>query len=609
MKRVCLFFGLVLLFCTVAPAQQRPLMAQLTSEARAIVVQRASPGRDTTLIWALTKLTFYAAYFREPTARFYLDSLDRLSRHTSWPTGRGLYQYGRATVTLLNDRNTPAALQHAVEALTLLDKTPNLKARAYAHYRVSSLLLSEAAQLAGAQKQHKLDGLSHALTVVTIGHHLQDNSLICLGLAYAANHQISLNDPKAALRYLSEAEAIVEKHSVDYFAINTVYGTLAGVYSFLSDQQHALLYSDRCLATGLAQTDYYCLASMSQFKGQMLGFFGPHPDPKAALVHLERAYGYARQFNEMRTLARIELLLYVAYKRTGQTEKALAFLERNKAHEDSLSIERVQQVYTDFDFARKETALKTLENESLQTRASRNEWIRNLLIMSGLISLGFGVYMVRTNQQLTAKNRAIKEALLTGQTLERKRVATELHDNLSAKLAAIRWRLEAISPRFGSDQEQRAFESSIDALDEVYTDVRLISQNLLSNELETRGLARTIEKLAQDLNALGRTQFQLAADDTIEPISSRLAYEMYVIILELSNNILKHAQADHALITMKRTANTMYLTVQDDGVGLQPEQNPKGIGMVSVPSRVASLNGQLRMNTDAGLTVEIVVPI
>jgi two-component system, NarL family, sensor kinase len=262
-----------------------------------------------------------------------------------------------------------------------------------------------------------------------------------------------------------------------------------------------------------------------------------------------------------------------------------------------------------YEDERQKMQIKTLENDKLQIEANRQKWIRNLLIISLLIGCSLMFYFFKNNQQLKAKNREIEEALQKGQTIERKRVAQELHDNLSAKISGIRWRLEAIDPDFKIEKQRKIYESSVNALAEVYTDVRLIAHNLLPAELETKGLVFALESLVKELNGLNKTEFSLNIASTIGRFQNKIEYEIFSIILELSNNILKHSKAKNALISLEMEKNTLKLLVSDNGIGIEEDSIKKGMGMSNLKSRVASLNGKMTIENREGVCVVIEVPV
>ncbi len=309
----------------------------------------------------------------------------------------------------------------------------------------------------------------------------------------------------------------------------------------------------------------------------------------------------------------VDNVLAKAYKGLNQPVKALQYLEKVSDYQEKSGTQELTGNLAEwqlkYEDEKQKTQIKTLENEKLQTEANRQKWIRNFLIISLLMGCGLVFYFFKTNQQLKSKNREIEEALLKGQTIERKRVAQELHDNLSAKISGIRWRLEAIEPEFKVEKQRKIYESSVNALAEVYTDVRLIAHNLLPAELETKGLSVALQSLVKELNGLNKTDFSLNINETISRFQNKIEYEIFSIILELSNNILKHSQAKNALVSLETEKNTLKLVVSDNGIGIAEDSIKKGMGMSNLKSRVASLNGKMSVENREGVWVGVEVPV
>lgn len=296
--------------------------------------------------------------------------------------------------------------------------------------------------------------------------------------------------------------------------------------------------------------------------------------------------------------------------------KELNFLKLLKINEDSLAIKKTEKITSDLKLADNLSKIKSLENDRLKKENDKQNLIRNVLLASLLAGIGLVFYVYKNNlnlqsknQQLTHKNKEIEEALLKGTLQERKRVASELHDNLSAKISGIKWRLEAIKPSFETEKQKSIYASSVNALAEVYTDVRLISHNLLPAELETKGLKFALENLVAELNGLDKTKFLLNVYDNLPIIKSKIEYEIFSIILELSNNIMKHSQAKSAEINMQTIDNQLILKVEDNGIGFSETENKKGMGFANLKSRVESMNGKLKLESEDGMKVEIKVPV
>lgn len=224
--------------------------------------------------------------------------------------------------------------------------------------------------------------------------------------------------------------------------------------------------------------------------------------------------------------------------------------------------------------------------------------------------------LTRANEELIRKNREISEAFYRGQSQERRRVASELHDTLGGTLAALKWQLESIDSEHLSPPEQRVYGNLLANLESAYTEVRLISHNMMPEELEKAGLAGALQKLVDDLNRTRRLVFVFLTNCEDERFERSIEIELYSIGLELVNNVLKHARATEAVLKLHRLPVALTLEISDNGVGM-PSRDPshRGMGMNNIKSRVERIHGRLDTQTEAGqgtrlaITVPLFTPI
>lgn len=210
------------------------------------------------------------------------------------------------------------------------------------------------------------------------------------------------------------------------------------------------------------------------------------------------------------------------------------------------------------------------------------------------------------NEELLRKNDEIMSALVEGQTLERKRVAVELHDNLGGMLSGMRWRLQALNKDKLSEKEQKVYEGILSMMSDAYSEVRLISHNMLPAEFEKRGLVGALEKLVNDINQSGKIQFNLSNNHLNGTLNKKISLELYGICLELVNNIIKHSQASTVWIKLYKENAKMFLEIKDNGVGFNTTnfQND-GMGLGNIKKRVESINGTLSINSAENEGTEI----
>lgn len=216
----------------------------------------------------------------------------------------------------------------------------------------------------------------------------------------------------------------------------------------------------------------------------------------------------------------------------------------------------------------------------------------------------------RLIETLQHRNAEVSEALLQGQTLERRRVAADLHDNLGTTLSALHWNLEAIDKTQLTAVEQAVYATISQQVGQAYTDVRLLSHNLLPNELAKQGLAVALQKLTDKMNGSTPVRFRLTGADSLPRLDRQTEFELYSICLELINNTIKHARATEGYIDLSQTNGTLRLTIGDNGTGLD-NQRSDGRGLQNIAARVDSVTGTWTVDSTPGGGVQnrISVPV
>lgn len=355
-------------------------------------------------------------------------------------------------------------------------------------------------------------------------------------------------------------------------------------------------------------------------------------------------------------VAESEEKLYTIFKETNQPGKALKAYENFVQLTDSLSREktehRIETLQALYDNIQKTSALQK-EREQRQTeRKTRNVLLlvmTSILVVATLLlwnnrkleaknreierqtklleaaqmqladinkTLETRVLerteeLVNANQELILKNEEIKSALFKGQTIERKRVALELHDNLSSLLSAVNMSIQAIDPAHLSQSQQSIYHTLKHLIQNAYTEVRNISHNILPAQLEKEGLASALTTLVDNLNQSSPLRFSLSIAGLFERMPIEIEHNVHSIVWELVNNSIRHAHASHVDIALLRTDSGIMLSVTDDGVGLGKSREKRGVGLQNVQIRLESLGGTFDtvQPAEKGTQVLIKIPI
>lgn len=196
------------------------------------------------------------------------------------------------------------------------------------------------------------------------------------------------------------------------------------------------------------------------------------------------------------------------------------------------------------------------------------------------------------NKRLETMNQEIIDALIKGQTIERKRVASELHDNLGGQITAIRWSLMALENIAFNEKESKIFQNIKLLTEKTYNEVRNISHNLLPNEFEKDGLVGALNKMIVNLQSNDKFKFRLDCGN-YTPLSKTVEFEIYSILLELVTNSLKHSNGDLAIINLDVNQEMCtIITYEDNGTNFQKEPI-EGNGLKNIRDRALAINGKI----------------
>lgn len=155
--------------------------------------------------------------------------------------------------------------------------------------------------------------------------------------------------------------------------------------------------------------------------------------------------------------------------------------------------------------------------------------------------------------------------------------------------------------------ESHALADSRRLISKAHNSLENISRNILPVEFAEKGLAYALTELVQQLNMSQRTKFIFTQTGSVFSLSASQEVQLYRMAGELVNNVLKHAQATQARVTLSYQPDALQLMVEDNGSGFNAAKVAEtrgGIGLRNLHARADELNAQLRIDsTDVGTKV------
>lgn len=207
--------------------------------------------------------------------------------------------------------------------------------------------------------------------------------------------------------------------------------------------------------------------------------------------------------------------------------------------------------------------------------------------------------------------RDLAGRLMSAQDDERRRIARNLHDDLSQQLAHL-----AID--LGKLATKPALKESIPELRplqlraaEAAESVRRISHELHPSVLDDIGLEAAIEQYCDDFEKRTAIATEFSSRNVPDSIPSEIASSVYHIAQEALRNVAKHSRAESVLVTLESKAGTIRLTVKDQGIGLPANQSQagKGIGLSAMRERAHLINASLSIQSQPGEGTEVAVEV
>lgn len=232
--------------------------------------------------------------------------------------------------------------------------------------------------------------------------------------------------------------------------------------------------------------------------------------------------------------------------------------------------------------------------------------ILSILAVAAIVAF---IFYIRFSQlkKIAEAQTEFSRRLIESQEAERKRIASELHDGLGQSLAIISNRAtmgksNPNKPEFVSREFDEISANALEALDEV----QQITTNLHPHYLERLGLTKALKAMLTKLSDVIEINSDIDLIDNIFPKDAEI--NVYRIVQESLNNIVKHSDASEAEVRIKKLENEVIITIKDDGRGFDTtnfKAKGSGLGLVGLSERTKMLRGKISINSSVGNGTEI----
>ena len=338
-------------------------------------------------------------------------------------------------------------------------------------------------------------------------------------------------------------------------------------------------------------------------------------DFKKAIEHLVFGYNLSHEIQHRENTRDAAEILSQTYASLQQYDSAFFFYRIYTGLKDSIvnneTKMKIAGIQGQYDVAKKDKEI------------ARQQQIRNILIGSFVfllivLLLLYNSYRLKQKnkyqQELNRQQNELFNAIVNTQDQERKRIAQDIHDSLGSVLSAAKLKLSSLeeSKKILSPDQLEKYQASLDLLDEASTELRNISHNIMPATLSKLGLEAALQSLIDKIAVHSKMQINFTAHGFEGRIEESTEMSIYRIILELLNNIVKHAAAEKVTIQIIKYPAYINLMIEDDGRGFDYHkafEEKKGIGLGNILSRVEYLNGTVEIDSAAGKGTTVIIEI
>ncbi|MCB0762095.1 MAG: hypothetical protein KDC12_11285 [Flavobacteriales bacterium] len=425
-----------------------------------------------------------------------------------------------------------------------------------------------------------------------------DSTDLCLDLTHKAlNRFQKLNLHQREVQLLNNLSLVYFYQNNDSLAFSTIeralsvgrlHGTsldrayshfnLANMHSYVSSTDSTLAYCDSTIYWAESSGNLYLLREIAALKSEVYKQTGDYIGSSQALEEYIDFNDSLLSKDKLSQLTRLQAEMdYQAMEIKLDREKlakAEAELTSRKAQNTNLMLGgglAILLLATGLLLQRIKSRRKLHENEVRLLESTREQEISQLI-------------QTHKFEKLTAT--------VQGEEKERDRLAKEIHDGVGGRLNGVALQLEA-----GKSPDALAEE-----LRQIQKELRHIAHNISVPHFEENTLVELVQLHLHNLRAFNGLEITFVVFPPGQPLrlDHKLEINLYRMIQELLNNVVKHAQASTVDLQITQTTDYLEVMIEDNGLGFDPASAKWGIGLKNLRERVEVFEGSITFDSKKG---------
>jgi len=243
-------------------------------------------------------------------------------------------------------------------------------------------------------------------------------------------------------------------------------------------------------------------------------------------------------------------------------------------------------------------------------------WISGLLLI--LLLSALAAYLHFSRKQLKQARDAqlqLSGLLINAQEMERSRLASELHDDFSQRLALLALELENASEALpdSSAATKRKLHELLNSASELGADLHTVSRRLHPSTLESLGLVPGLKALCDEFTSRQGIEIVFSSKNIPRAVPPNVALCLFRVAQEGLQNLRKYSGASQGKVDLRKAGDRVFLSVSDNGRGFDAKEmrNRLGLGIRSMGERARLVGGKFEIQSEPGkgTRIDVCVPL
>ena len=221
-------------------------------------------------------------------------------------------------------------------------------------------------------------------------------------------------------------------------------------------------------------------------------------------------------------------------------------------------------------------------------------------------------YIFQMEHQKRISAERIINIVIHTEERERMRFSKDIHDGLGPLLSSAKMSVSALAGTELSKEQKEIIDNTNLVIDEAVKSLKHISNNISPHILNNFGLERAIENFIKKFESISDLKINFKSNMKNVRLKNNIEVILYRIVCEMINNTIKHSGASEANVRLALNGGVLTLDYSDNGCGFIVEnalENSSGMGLSNIISRVESIKGEVKIDSNLGQGARFVIKI